>query len=74
MTDLKEFVLEVLQKDGLNKFTPDINIREDINRCEIILEDVSYYGEWIKGEAGDIALYRAIDDDRIVGAFLPYNP
>lgn len=41
---------------------------------EICLENVHYYAEWIKGEGADIAIWRAIDDNRIVGATLPYSP
>lgn len=37
----------------------------------IFLEDCSYHAEWIRGEGADIALYRANDDDRVVGAMLP---
>lgn len=38
---------------------------------EIMTEDVPYYAEWIKGEGADIALYRAIDNHRLIGALLP---
>ncbi len=43
----------------------------EVGRCiQVILEDVPYHGQWIPGEGADIALYRALDDDRIVGANL----
>lgn len=41
-------------------------------RCvSIMTEDVAFYAEWIKGEGGDISLYRALDDNRLIGALLP---
>lgn len=52
---------------------PSMFVNEAVGRVTIILENVPHYGEWIKGEAGDITLYRATDDHRIVGAFLPFK-
>jgi len=44
----------------------------EAGRCvQVVLEDVPYRAEWIPGEGADVALYRALDDDRIVGANLP---
>jgi hypothetical protein len=52
----------------LQPFTPHAFIDRE-NRCiEIVLEDVSSYNEWIKGEGADISLIRAMDGDRVVGA------
>lgn len=57
------------------EFTPFkktlILIDDDNRALEIILEDCSMYAEWIKGEGGDICIYRAVQDDRLVGARLP---
>jgi hypothetical protein len=55
----------------IKPFTPHAFIDRE-NRCiEIVLEDVSSYNEWIKGEGADISLIRAMDGDRVVGARLP---
>lgn len=37
----------------------------------ILTEAVATHAEWIKGEGADICLYRALDDNRLVGALLP---
>lgn len=57
---------------GPKEFHPGVIVDPIYGKAvEIYLEDVSYYAEWIKGEGGDIAIYRANDDDRVVGAYLP---
>ena len=38
---------------------------------DIALEDVPCYHEWIKGESATCSLWKAFDNDRIVGATLP---
>lgn len=39
---------------------------------EVTLDNTkSYYGDWIKGEGGDISLYRDQETDKVVGAHLP---
>lgn len=49
-----------------------IRVSEQDGAIEILLEPgESYYGEWIKGEGGDIDLYRSREDNRVVGAYLP---
>jgi phenolic acid decarboxylase len=50
---------------------PVVTVHEDAKSIEIMLEDVVYYAEWIEGEGGDISLYRAVDDNRVVGAWFP---
>lgn len=55
----------------LRMFNPHIEVDPINKRVHIFLEDCSYHAEWIKGESGDVALYRANDDNRVVGAFLP---
>jgi hypothetical protein len=52
-------------------FQPNVLVDPENKRASVFLEDVPYYGEWIKGEDGDIVLYRAQEDDRVIGAFLP---
>lgn len=55
-------------------FKPSMFLNEDGKCWEIYLEDVPHHHEWIKGEGADISLWRAMDDNRIVGATLPYKP
>ena len=55
----------------LKEFQPHVTIDVENKRLTIFLEDCSFYAEWIDGEDGDIAIYRAVDDGRVVGAFLP---
>lgn len=44
----------------------------DGNGVELILDtSVPFYGEWIKGEGGDICLYRSRETDKVVGCYLP---
>jgi hypothetical protein len=50
---------------------PSLFVNEAGRCVDVFLEDVPFYGEWIKGEGADICLHRAQDDDRIVGATLP---
>ncbi len=64
------FLLKLM---AIDMALPLTYVSDDVDRVTIILEDVPHYGEWIKGEDGDVALYRAMDDNRIVGAFLPFN-
>ena len=66
-------VEELLGKEfgKLNKFQPHAVVNTIGNCLEVVLEDCAYYAEWIKGEGGDISLYRAMDDNRVIGALLP---
>lgn len=59
---LKEHKLE-----GNSEFHPGAMVDVDNRRVEILLEDVAYYAEWIKGEGADISIYRAMDDNRVIG-------
>lgn len=52
-------------------FQPHVLADVANQRLTIFLEDCSYYAQWIRGEDGDVAIYRANDDNRVVGAFLP---
>jgi hypothetical protein len=45
--------------------------RPEFGIVEIALEDVPCHHEWIKGEGADMSIWRALDDDRVVGATLP---
>jgi hypothetical protein len=67
---LKAFTT-LLGKRKPRKFRPHVWIRPDIGTVEITLEDVSCHHEWIKGEGADSSVWRAMDDDRVVGATLP---
>jgi len=50
-----------------------IDIDAENKAISIFLEDTAQYSEWIKGEGADICIYRAINNDRIVGARLPLH-
>lgn len=52
-------------------FHPNVLVDTENKFVQIFLEDCSFYAEWIKGEGADIAIYRANDDNRVVGAMLP---
>lgn len=63
---LEEFVSELAK---MNSILVEAN---EVGQCvSIFTENVPYHAEWIKGEGGDISLYRAMDDNRIIGAHLP---
>jgi hypothetical protein len=64
-------LLKQLKLGSPKLFQPSITVCPKEKRICVILEDVSYYSEWIKDEDGDIGIYRAMDDKRVVGAFLP---
>ena len=53
-----------------SEFEPHLFLNGDGQCAEVFLEDVPQYLDWIPGEGGDIGLYRAMDDNRIVGACL----
>lgn len=53
---------------------PVMDVNEDGQIVQLFTEDVPHYGDWIPGEGADICLYRAMDDNRIVGCCLPYPP
>lgn len=52
---------------------PYLWVNEVGGTVEIALENVHCHHEWIRGEGADIAIWRAMDDERIVGATLPYR-
>lgn len=50
--------------------TFDVDFRS--SAVELILDTkANYYGEWIKGEGGDICLYRDQETKKVVGCYLP---
>lgn len=55
----------------LNEFQPHVTVDVENKAISILLEDVSYYADWITGEGADMALYRANDGHRVVGARFP---
>lgn len=44
---------------------------EENGIVQLFTEDVSSYSRWLKGEDATTCIYRAMDDDRIVGVCLP---
>ena len=60
-----------MRKHPPGPFVQSVWVRPEFGIVEIALEDVSYHVEWIKGEGADIGIWRAQDDDRVVGATLP---
>ena len=65
-------ILEYIQRHTpTKKFQPGVIVDVANRAVDIFLEDVSFYAEWLKGEGADMAVYRAQDDDRVVGARLP---
>jgi hypothetical protein len=49
-----------------------LEVDEESSLVELILDTKrSTYGEWIKGEGGDICLYRDMETNKVVGCRLP---
>lgn len=49
-----------------------IYIDEENRSIDIVLDtQIPSYGEWIKGEGGDICLYRDTETDKVIGCHLP---
>lgn len=74
MSALDKEIVSALEKmfGGIRDFNPFVIVDPENKYVEIVLEDVSYHAEWIKGEGADIAIYHALSpDNRVVGAFLP---
>ncbi len=55
----------------MKEFQPHIMIDIENQLVHIFLEECESYSEWIKGEEAHVALKRAMDDNRVVGALLP---
>lgn len=53
------------------KFHPNICVDAKNKMVTIYLENCAFYGEWIPSESADIAIYRAVKDNRVVGTRLP---
>jgi hypothetical protein len=67
---------ELFKQLGLTKrrkraFKPSVELLPKEKRICLMLEDVSFFSEWISGEDSDIGIYRAIDDGRVVGGLFP---
>jgi hypothetical protein len=76
MNDLKtndfESCLSNLTKlFGKPKFQQYVFVDVENEAVEMVLEDTEYYAEWIEGEGADIALFKAYDDNRVIGVRLP---
>ena len=69
---MKKLIKEINKNFKRFPFQPGAIINWQAKGISILLEDVQYYGSWIEGQGADIRTYHAMDDDRIVGAFLPY--
>jgi hypothetical protein len=67
MVDHISDIIKQLGINRLSEFNPGVLVDVDNRRVEVILENVQYYGEWLKGEGGDMAIYRAMDDNRVIG-------
>lgn len=53
------------------KFQQHVFVHPECGTIDIVLEDVSCHHEWIHGEGADISIWRAMTDNRVVGATLP---
>ena len=68
--ELKQIVSVINGESG----TASIYVSRDGNALDICLDtSVNYYGDWIKGEGGDISLYRDQENDKVAGAHLPLH-
>ena len=73
MEELLAVVLKQMIEDSKNyNHCMTLYVCNDSQSVDLILDTgVSYYGEWIKGEGGDICLYRCRETRRVVGVHLP---
>lgn len=73
--DLDDFARTLLEMASAAKDRPPVMslfVDEESKSVELILDTHrQYYGEWIKGEGGDICLYRDMETHKVVGCFLP---
>lgn len=65
--------LEKFLKDlgSLKNFQQHVVVDTKNAAVEVWLEDCSYHADWIAGEGADIAIFRANQDDRVIGVRLP---
>lgn len=70
-----EFAEQIKKMAALAKNKPPVMsllIDEEGVCVDLVLDTTrSYYGDWIKGEGGDICLYRDMDTKKVVGCHLP---
>lgn len=64
-----KFLQEHAPKPG-DKFQPLVYWHPDGKSLDILLKHEPYSGEWIKGERGDVCLYRSDLDGNVIGAHL----
>lgn len=66
------FFLSLIAEAAAKPPMMSLHIDEKNNSVELILDTkISYYGEWIKGEGGDICLYRDQETKKVIGCYLP---
>ena len=70
--DVQEFFKSLIAQAAAKPPMMTLHIDEKSNSVELILNTkVSYYGEWISGEGGDICLYRDQETKKVIGCYLP---
>lgn len=67
---MTEYLADYLKRHTPKQFAPSM-ITTGHGTVDVCLENVPCYHDWIGGEGADVSLWRAMDDDRIVGATLP---
>lgn len=68
-----EAILKAASEAALKPPCGSIYIHSDGKSMDVTLNThANYYGEWIKGEGGDICLYRDQETKKVVGAHLPF--
>jgi hypothetical protein len=72
--DLEADIAKALARiERLPKPIASVSYSKDGNALEVTLtNETSCYGDWIKGEGGDICLYRDQATNKVVGAHLPF--
>ncbi len=70
--DFAEWLKEIAATAKDRPPTMALFISEEGQSVSLILDSSkAYYGEWIKGEGGDICLYRDRETKKVVGCHLP---
>ncbi len=71
-TDFGEFLTRAAKKAENYQSCMALSVSEEGKHVELILDtSIATYGDWIKGEGGDICLLRCQKTDRVVGCHLP---
>lgn len=72
LTDFEEEFAALIAAAASKPPMMTLHINEPSSSVELFLDTkVNYYGEWIKGEGGDICLYRDMETNKVVGCHLP---